>query len=133
MKKRRKKKGSHSGLFRPLVECLTSYSYSIHPPLFLLPLYCCHLAGFSCVVTTAGPCFSSSLSCLHCCTCDLDLLHESSFLCFDILAHSCCDLEVHVEELNTLCLRLSTCAAQFDGPFLQVSPLIPHRQGFRPH
>lgn len=39
---------------------------------------------------------------LGCRTCDLDLLHESSFLCLDILAHSCCD-EVHVEELEALC------------------------------
>uniref|UniRef100_A0A8C4F7G7 adenosylmethionine decarboxylase n=1 Tax=Dicentrarchus labrax TaxID=13489 RepID=A0A8C4F7G7_DICLA len=111
----------------------TSYAQNQSSSSSLLPPFCCcrrpESAGADAV---ASPSLTSSLSCLRCCTCDLDLLHESSFLCFDILAHSCCDLEVHVEELNTLCLRLSTCA-QYDGPFLQVSPLIPHRQGFRPH
>lgn len=48
------------------------------------------------------------------------MLHESSRrVCLDLLAHSCCDLEVHVE-LRSL-------------PFLQVSSLILHRQGFRAH
>lgn len=129
MKKRRKKKGGRSGLLHPPVERFTLSSS--HP--VLLPLRCCRCAGSPCAGAVASPSLPSSLSCLRCCTCELDLLHESSFLCFGILAHSCCDLEVHVEELNTLCLRLSTCAAQYDGPFLQVSPLIPHRQGFRPH
>lgn len=135
MKKRRKKKGGRSGLtpcgrLHPRVESLLSSSPLLNP---VLSFHCC----CRCPEPPGGdavpsPSLTSSLSCLHCCICDLDLLHESSFLCFDILAHSCCDLEVHVEELNTLCLRLSICA-QYDGPFLQVSPLIPHRQGFRPH
>lgn len=141
MKKRRKKKGGRRGLppgcsrLHPPVESLLSSSPSPLPLPFFFFFRCCRRRrrprslGADAV---ARPSLTSSLSCLHCCTCDLDLLHESSFLCFDILAHSCCDLEVHVEELNTLCLRLSTCA-QYDGPFLQVSPLIPHRQGFRPH
>lgn len=132
MKKRRKKKDSHSGLppcgrLHPPVESLSSSPSSPFPPL------CCRRRQESPGADeVASPSLTSSLSCLHCCTCDLDLLHESSFLCLDILAHSCCDLEVHVEELNTLRLRLPTCA-QYNGPFLQVSPLIPHRQGFRPH
>ncbi len=134
MKKRRKKKGDRPGLppcgrLHPPVESLSSSPRLLH----LLPPFCCCRRSESPGADTAGsPSLTSSLSCLHCCTCDLVLLHESSFLCFDILAHSCCDLEVHVEELNTLCLRLSTCT-QYNGPFLQVSPLIPHRQGFRPH
>ncbi|MED6258710.1 hypothetical protein ATANTOWER_011278 [Ataeniobius toweri] len=111
MKKRRKKKGSLSGLH----PCATSSS---------LPI-CSASARHALSLP-------SSLSCLHCCNCDLSLLHESSSLCLDILAHSCCDPEVHVEELNTHCSRLSICT-QYTGPFLQVSPLIPHRQGFRPH
>lgn len=135
MKKRRKKKDGRRGPPR---------CGRLHPPLrslsspspLVLPLSpsrcCCRRLEFSGADAVAIPRLTSSLSCLHCCSCDLDLLHESSFLCFDILAHSCCDLEVHVEELNTLCSRLFTCA-QYDGPFLQVSPLIPHRQGFRPH
>lgn len=131
MKKRRKKKGGRSGLppcgqLHPPVASLSS-SFPL-----LRPFCCRHRSESSGADAAASPSLTSSLSCLHCCNCDLDLLHESSFLCFDILAHSCCDLEVHVEELNTLCLRLSTCA-RYDGPFLQVSPLIPHRQGFRPH
>ena len=131
-RKRRKKKGGRTGLprrSRPYhpVESLLSSSL----PLFL-PLCCRHHSESAGADAVTSPSLTSSLSFLHCCTCDLDLLHESSFLCFDILAHSCCDLEVHVEELNTLCLRMSTCA-QYNGPFLQVSPLIPHRQGFRPH
>lgn len=136
MKKRRKKKGGRSGLspcswLHPPVESLSSSSSPL-----LLPssssCCCCRRSESPGADAVASPSLTSSLSCLHCCTCDLDLLHESSFLCFDILAHSCCDLEVHVEELNTLRSRLSTCA-QYNGPFLQVSPLIPHRQGFRPH
>lgn len=112
MKKRRKKKGGG----RPLVVGLTFPC----PP--------------SAPAPSPSPCPApSSLSCLHCCTRDLDLPHESSTLCFDILAHSCCDVEVHVEELQAQFPWLSTCGAQYHGPFLQVSPLIPHRQGFRPH
>uniref|UniRef100_A0AAY5K248 adenosylmethionine decarboxylase n=1 Tax=Esox lucius TaxID=8010 RepID=A0AAY5K248_ESOLU len=87
-------------------------------------------------VKATGPTILTfSLNRMHCCTYNLDLLHESSFLCLDILAHSCCDLEVHVEELNKLCSRLFSLApyAQCRGPFLQVSSLIPHRQGFRAH
>jgi len=133
MKKRRKKKGGPSGLspsspLRPRVDSLSS-SLSISPLLLLCcrRRRCSELPGGAEVSS-----LTSSLSCLRCRTCDLDLLHESSFLCLGNLAHSCCDLEVHVEELNTLCLTLSTCA-QYKGPFLQVSPLIPHRQGFRPH
>lgn len=135
MKKRRKKKGGRLVLLHPPVESLTFPSPPF-PSLNPLVSPCCHRgAGPSCAdsAAAASPSPPSSLNCLHCCTCDLDLLHESSSLCFDILAHSCCDVEVHVEELNTLFSRLSTCAAQYDGPFLQVSPLIPHRQGFRPH
>lgn len=137
MKKRRKKKGGRRGLPRrgrlhsPL-QSLSSPSPLVVP---LPPNRRCRrleFPGVDVAAAAAAPRLNSSLSCLHCCSCDLDLLHESSFLCFDILAHSCCDLEVHVEELNTLCSTLSTCA-QYDGPFLQVSPLIPHRQGFRPH
>lgn len=132
--KKRRKKGCSSGLspcgrFHPLVECSLSSS---SPLLHFLPLCCCCRSESPGADAVASPSLTSSLSCLHCCTCDLDLLHGSSFLCFDILAHSCCDLEVHVEELDTLGLRLSTYA-QYVGPFLQVSPLIPHRQGFRPH
>lgn len=134
MKKRRKKKGAHSGLLpcgrlHPPVESLSS---SLPVPHLLPPFCCCRCSEPPGSNAVGSPSLISSLSCFHCCSCDLDLLHESSFLCFDILAHSCCDLEVHVEELNTLCLRLSTCT-QYKGPFLQVSPLIPHRQGFRPH
>lgn len=81
-------------------------------------------------VCSTSPPFSSSFSCLRCATCNL---HESSSLCFAILAHSCCDLEVHVEELCRLCFRPSTSATRSKGPFLQVSPLILHRQGFRAH
>lgn len=143
MKKRRKKKGGRRGpphRGRPLPP-LESLSSSPSSPLAVLPspsppssphCCCCRRPDRPGADAVASPSLTSSLSCLHCCSCDLDLLHESSFLCLDILAHSCCDLEVHVEELNTLCSRLSTCA-QYDGPFLQVSPLIPHRQGFRPH
>lgn len=136
MKKRRKKKGSRSGLspcgwLHSPVESLSSSCPPLYPLLF--PSLCCRRRSESPGAdAVASPSLTSSLSCLHCCTCDLDLLHDGSFLCFDILAHSCCDLEVHVEELNTLCLRLST-STQYNGPFLQVSPLIPHRQGFRPH
>lgn len=61
----------------------------------------------------------ASLSCKRPRTRSVDMLHESSCVDVDILAHSCCDLEVHVE-LRSL-------------PFLQVSPLILHRQGFRAH
>uniref|UniRef100_A0AAZ3PG13 adenosylmethionine decarboxylase n=2 Tax=Oncorhynchus TaxID=8016 RepID=A0AAZ3PG13_ONCTS len=88
---------------------------------------CCHCySGFIGSDKAAGP--TSVASSLNCCTYNLDLLHESSLLCLDILAHSCCDLEVHVEDLNTLCLLLASLAS-----LLQVSPLIPHRQGFRSH
>lgn len=135
MKKRRKKKvgrrlGFHShGQLHPPVESLSS-SLSSSTSLHLL---CCHRRSELCSAGgVASPSLTSSLSCLHCCTRDLDLPHESSVLCVDILAHSCCDLEVHVEELNMLRSRQST-HAQRNGPFLQVSPLIPHRQGFRPH
>jgi len=135
MKKRKKKGGCAGrppcGCLHPPVESLSSSSLFLPPP-----FCCCRGSGSLGADVVAGPSLTSSLtsnlSCLHCCTCDLDLLHESSFLCFDILAHSCCDLEVHVEELNTLCLGPSTCALS-NRPFLKVSPLIPHRQGFRPH
>lgn len=124
MKKKRKKKGARTGL----TPCGRLSSAESNPV-----LRCC--LGSPGSETASGPSLTPSLKCMHCCTHDLELLHESSFLCLDILAHSCCDLEVHVEELNTLCLRLSTHApcAQYSGPFLQVSPLIPHRQGFRAH
>lgn len=118
MKKRRKKKGGR----RLLVAGLT-FLCRPSPPSHSRP----H-SSYPLLLSS-----SSSLSCLHCCTCDLDLPHESSTLCFDILAHSCCDVEVHVEELQAPFPRLSTRAAQYHGPYLQVSPLIPHRQGFRPH
>lgn len=126
MKKKRKKKVGGPGV--------TPYGQLSLPVKGPLPL-CCHCPGSLGSEEATGLSLTSSLNCMHYCTYDLDLLHESSFLCLDILAHSCCDLEVHVEELNTLCLRLSTCApcAQYIGPFLQVSPLIPHRQGFRAH
>lgn len=117
MKKRRKKKGGQL----PLVVGLT---FLCRPS---LSSHSCPSSPYSLLLS------SSSLSCLHCCTRDLDLPHESSTLCFDILAHSCCDVEVHVEELQAPFPRLSTRAAQYLGSFLQVSPLIPHRQGFRPH
>lgn len=129
--KRRKKRGASAlprcdALHHP-VASLSSSSLLSHPP-----RCCCRHPDCPGVSDgAAAPTLTSSLSCLHCCTRDLDPLHESSLLCYDILAHSCCDLEVHVEVLNTLCFRLSTCA-QYNGPFLQVSPLIPHRQGFRP-
>lgn len=137
MKKRRKKKGGRLGL-TPCIQSPPPVEPFSSSPLLLLLLpptssrrRCRRRSELPGAGAAASPRLTSSLSCLHC-TCDLDLLHESSFLCFDILAHSCCDIEVHVEELNTLRLRLST-RAQYNGPFLQVSPLIPHRQGFRPH
>lgn len=120
--KRRKKEGG----------CL---AITPHPSfcLYISPWCSHHCTGSSCGVVATSPTLSSSLSCLHCGTCNLDILHESSSLCFAILAHSCCDLEVHVEELIRLSFRPSTYATQYNGPFLQVSPLILHRQGFRPH
>lgn len=118
MKKRRKKKGGSSGPLLPCSRLLTPVeslsSSSSSSSLFFRP-------GFA-----------SSLNCLHCCTRYLDLLHESSSPRFDILAHLCRDFEAHVEELNTLRLRPPACF-QRGRPFLQVSPLILHRQGFRPH
>lgn len=95
------------------------------------PSFCLSISPWAAAATS--PPFSSSFSCLHCASCKLDILHERSSLCFAILAHSCCDLEVHVEELNRLCFRPSTSATQSNGPFLQVSPLVLHRQGFRAH
>lgn len=62
--------------------------------------------------------FFSSLSCLHFGASNLNLMHESSSLIFCILAHSCCDLEVHIEELN----RVSTWAAQYKW---LLSPVVP--------
>lgn len=126
MKKKRKKKGARRGLHPR-----GGLSTTAERP---LALHCHYLGSFDSEEAT-GPSLTASLNCMLCCTHDLELLHESSFLCLDILAHSCCDLEVHVEELNTLCLRLPTCAprAQCAGSFLQVSPHIPHRQGFRAH
>lgn len=70
---------------------------------------------------------------MHSCTYDVDIVHESSSrVSVDILAHSCCDLEVHVEFLNVRHVTLSRYM-HYSLPFLQVSPRIPHRQGFRPH
>lgn len=72
---------------------------------------------------------------MHSCTYDVDIVHESSsHVSVDILAHSCCDLEVHVEFL-VVCVRHVTPSQymQRSLPFLQASPRIPHRQGFRPH
>lgn len=96
---------------------------------------CRHRLEFTGPGSAPGPSLTSTLNRTHPRIYDLDILHESSFLCLDILAHSCCDLEVHVEELNTLRLRIFAPAprAHRCGPFLQVSPLIPHRQGFRAH
>uniref|UniRef100_G3NTR1 adenosylmethionine decarboxylase n=1 Tax=Gasterosteus aculeatus aculeatus TaxID=481459 RepID=G3NTR1_GASAC len=77
-----------------------------------------------------GPGLTPHLSCLRCCSRDLDLLHESSSSRGDILALSWCDLEANAEKLN---VRRSRPPAERDCPLLQVSSLIPHRQGFRPH
>lgn len=120
--KRRKKKGGLSASTQPLSLCLYISPWRSH-----------RCTGCSWAVAATSPLISFSFSCLHCATCNLNILHESSSLCFAILAHSCCDLEVHVEEVNRLCLRPSTSATQYNGPFLQVSPLILNRQGFRAH
>lgn len=111
-------------------------SANTHPPslrLCVSPGRSHRRTGCSWAAAATSPYLSSSFSCLHRASCNLDILHEISSLCFAILAHSCCDLEVHVEELNRLCFRPSTSATQSNGPFLQVSPLILHRQGFRAH
>lgn len=88
-------------------------------------------------VESSGCRSSLSLTFTHSCTYDVDIVHESSArVPVDILAHSCCDLEVHVEFLNlVVCVRHVTPSQymQCSLPFLQVSPRIPHRQGFRPH
>lgn len=120
MKKKRKKKHCCVAGLCPHGGHLSARAER-HSPL------CCHCySGFIGSDEATGP--TRVTSSLNCCTYNLDLLHESSFLCLDILAHSCCDLEVHVEDLNTLCLLLASLAS-----LLQVSPLIPHRQGFRSH
>lgn len=117
MKKKRKKKGGCVAGLAPR-GCLSVQAERPTP-------LCCHCCPGFLGIEATGP---NSLNCMRCCTYNLALLHESSFLCLDILAHSCCDLEVHVEDLNTLCLLLASLAS-----LLQVSPLIPHRQGFRSH
>lgn len=78
------------------------------------------------------------LKCMHYYIKELDILHECSLLCLDILCHSCCEIEVHVEK-NFYCMKLyNTCENNsiwfmHSVIFLQVSSKIPHRQGFRPH
>lgn len=79
-----------------------------------------------------------SLTCNHYYIKELGNLHECSLLCVGILCHSCCEIEVHVEKLNAYCTRLyHNCKNAHSSTdsigFLQVSPKIPHRQGFRPH
>ncbi|KAL1254714.1 hypothetical protein QQF64_016943 [Cirrhinus molitorella] len=92
-----------------------------------------------CLCVESSGCRSSlSLTFMHSCTNGVDIVHESSScVSVDILAHSCCDLEVHVEFLNVVvvCVRHVTPSQYMQSslPFLQVSPRIPHRQGFRPH
>lgn len=77
------------------------------------------------------------LNCMHYYIKELDILHECSLLCLGILCHSCCEIEVHVEE-NFYYMKLyNTCDNNsiwfmHSIIFLQVSPKIPHRQGFRP-
>lgn len=78
------------------------------------------------------------LNCMHYYIKELDILHECSLLCLGILCHSCCEIEVHVEKI-LYCMKLhNTCKNKSvwfmrSVIFLQVSPKIPHRQGFRPH
>lgn len=68
---------------------------------------------------------------------ELDILHECSLLCLGTLCHSCCEIEVHVEK--SYCMELNNTCKNDSGRithsvvFLQVSPKISHRQGFRPH
>lgn len=77
------------------------------------------------------------LNCMHYYIKKLDNLHECSLLCLGILCHSCCEIEVHVEKsyymrhYNTW--KNDSNRIMRNTVFLQVSPKIPHRQGFRPH
>lgn len=78
----------------------------------------------------------SSLKCTRYCNKTLDILHECSFLCLDMLGHSCCGIEVHVEQSRAYCLQLyNNCKVRnvWYVDFLQLTPKILHRQGFRPH
>lgn len=81
---------------------------------------------------------SMSLNCIHYYIKELDNLHECSLLCVDIQCHSCCEVEVHVEKVTTYSTRFYNSCKNAPRStrsivFLQVSPKIPHRQGFRPH
>jgi len=159
MKKKRKKKGGRRE--RLLGLCL----FSPPPPLSLSTSISSVLLSLCVEVlgcnennnnSTQAKRFSFPLSSLNCtppttCTYDLAVLHESSPpVCVDtLLAHSCCGLEVHEEELQRLgsgrwrgrgpgLLRAPPPVRRHGHPhphgrFLQVSPLIPHRQGFRAH
>lgn len=137
MKKKRKKKDSRRE------RLLGRRLPPLPPSTSVLLTFCVEVLGRDVDDSSAAKRFSFSLSSVNrmptTCTFNLALLHESSPVRVDILAHSCCDLEVHVEELQQLGLgrwgrgRESHPPFRRRSPFLQVSPLIPHRQGFRAH
>lgn len=124
MKKKRKKRTQIEGGGSFLVNDTGGHAFHTH-----------HL-----VVSESPRCNHSIiiLNCMHYYIKELDILHDCSLLCLGILCHSCCELEVHVEK-NFYCMRLyNTCKnnsirIMHSVIFLQVSPKIPHRQGFRPH
>lgn len=98
--------------------------------------HCHHFINFVGPICNHNNRIVSSLKCKRYCNKELDILHECSFLCLGMLGHSCCDIEVHVEQFSAYCLQLyNTCKVRnvrYVG-FLQVTPKILHRQGFRPH
>lgn len=85
-----------------------------------------------------GPksCVISQMNCIHSYIMEIDILHECSFFCLIMLGHSCCETELHVGKTHFYCMAFcNTCNGKiiFILVFLQVSPKIPHRQGFRAH
>jgi len=123
MKKKRKKKSHIEGGGCFLVNDSGGHAFHSH-----------HL-----VVVESPRCNHSItiLNCMHYYIKELDILHECSLLCLGTLRHSCCEIEVHVEK--SYCMKLYNTCKNNAGRithsivFLQVSPKIPHRQGFRPH
>lgn len=84
-----------------------------------------------------GPksCIISQMNFMHY-VMDLDIVHECSLFGLAMLGHSCCETELHVGKTHFYCMTFcSTCNSQiiFNVVFLQMSPKIPHRQGFRAH
>lgn len=97
-----------------------------------------HIFHIHLVVAESPRCNHSIIfNCMHYYNRVLDILHEHSLLCLDILFHFCCETEAHVETFY--CMRLYSIYKNNSNRFtcnivfLQVSPKIPHRQGFRPH